>query len=228
MSTPSPQYPLSSTTPRINRVLVRLSKHWLAVINTFFFLYVGLPLLAPILLANEFTTVANRIYWIYHFLCHQFPSRAYFIAGEQVALCHRCTAIYVTMFMGGLLFNFVRRSLKPISFKWYLFFILPMAFDGGLAFASELAQFIPMLAIWIIGLIIIAIAAGILYSQKLLTWQGYFVLACGLLVLLYLQYFGSHTSNVYLRTLTGFTLAIGTIWFVYPTLEPDFGEYGII
>lgn len=48
-----------------NRRILWLSKHWLAVINTFFLLYVGLPFLAPILLVNGYTAAANTIYVTY-------------------------------------------------------------------------------------------------------------------------------------------------------------------
>ena len=60
----------------LNRRLVSLSTHWLAMVNTFFFLYVGLPFLAPVLLANGYTNSANAIYWVYHLLCHSFPSES--------------------------------------------------------------------------------------------------------------------------------------------------------
>lgn len=211
-------------THRINRFSWWFSKHWLAAVNTFFFIYVGLPVIAPILLANGHNRSANIIYWIYHFLCHQFPSRAHFIAGEQVALCHRCIAIHGTILIGGLLFILVRHRLTPLNFKWYIFFLLPIALDGGLGFASELAQFIPMFVIWAIGLLTIGMVAIILYSQKFLTWHGIVFLSCGLLALIYLQFFGPHVSNVYLRTVTGFLLGVGTIWFAYPAMDQDLGD----
>jgi uncharacterized membrane protein len=201
-----------------------LSTHWLALVNTFFFLYVGLPLLAPFLLANGYTKSANAIYWVYHLLCHAFPSRTYFIAGEQACLCHRCVAIYATLSIGGVFFHFVRYSLKPLPPKWFLFFMLPMALDGGMGFASELLQFIPITVLWIIGLGVIGLVAVILYSQKHLTWPVAVFLAFGIFALLYLQFFGPHQSNFFLRNITGFFFGLGMVWVAYPLLQEGFND----
>jgi uncharacterized membrane protein len=207
-----------------NRRFVSLSTHWLAIVNTFFFLYVALPLLAPVLLANGYTKSANGIYWVYHLLCHAFPSRTYFIAGEQACLCHRCIAIYATLFLGGVLFHFVRHSLKPLPPKWFLLFMLPMALDGSMALASELLQLIPIIVLWIIGLVIIGLVTVVLFSQKHLTWPVAIFLASGIFALLYLQFFGPHQSNFFLRNITGFFFGLGTLWVAYPLLQEGFND----
>lgn len=207
-----------------NRRFVSLSTHWLAIVNTFFFLYVALPLLAPVLLANGYTKSANGIYWVYHLLCHSFPSRTYFIAGEQACLCYRCIAIYATLFFGGVLFHFVRHSLKPLPPKWFLLFMLPMTLDGGMGLASELLQFIPIIVLWIIGLVIIGLVTVVLYSQKHLTWPVAIFLASGIFALLYLQFVGPHQSNFFLRNITGFFFGLGTVWVAYPLLQEGFND----
>jgi uncharacterized membrane protein len=202
------------------RRMLWLARHWLAVANTFFFTYVGLPILAPVLLAAGFTRSANTIYWLYHLACHQLPTRAYFILGEQVAMCQRCVAIYVAFFIGGLLFNVARpRVLSP---GWYLLFAAPMALDGGMAFVSELRVVLPMSVFWGLGLVATGAAWVIFYRQNYLTWHVYLLLTLGLLALLYLQFIGLHASNALLRTVTGAIFAAGTVWFAYPTLEEGF------
>ena len=112
----------------LNRRTLWLSKHWLAVANGFFLIYVGLPLLAPILLATGLNGAANGIYQLYNLLCHQIPTRTYFVFGEQVAMCHRCLAIYATLFAGGVVFGLARFRQLPL--RWYVLFALPMALDG--------------------------------------------------------------------------------------------------
>jgi uncharacterized membrane protein len=201
-----------------------LSKHWLAVFNGFFFIYIGLPFLAPILLANGYTGAANNIYSLYRLTCHQLPSRAYFIAGEQVAICHRDVSIYLTLLLGGLLFSLVRYRPRPLRLRWYVFFMVPIALDGGLSMASEWLQFTTMLNLWIIGLIAMGITSAILHSQKYLTWHSYLFFAFGPLALVYLQYFGPYQSDWLSRTLTGFIFGAGTIWFAYPEFEKGFNE----
>jgi len=207
----------------VNKFSLFLSRHWLALVNTFFFLYAGLPFLAPVLLANGRTTAANGIYWVYHNLCHLLPSRAYFVAGQQVCLCHRCLAIYASIFLGGIVFS-VRRHIQPLPPKWYLLFLMPMALDGGMGLASELLQFIPIIALWIAGLLIFGLVGGLLLQQKLLSWQIALVLACIPLALLYLTFVGPHQSNIYLRNITGLLFGIGTVWLAYPMLQEGFSD----
>lgn len=208
----------------VNKFSLFLSRHWLALANTFFFFYAGLPFLAPVLLANGRTTAANGIYWVYHNLCHLLPSRAYFVAGQQVCLCHRCLAIYGSVFLGGVIFNFVRHTLKPLPPAWFLLFAMPMALDGGMGLASELLQFVPIIVLWIAGLLVFGLVGGLLYHQKLLKWQIAVVLACIPLALLYLTFVGPHQSNIYLRHITGFLFGIGFVWVAYPLVQEGFGD----
>lgn len=228
MSELAPKFPLQNLSDSIsvgvNKVVFRLSSHWLAAANTFFFLYAGLPFLAPILLTNGHSTSANGIYWVYHLLCHLFPSRAYFVAGEQVCLCHRCLAIYGSIFLGGVAYSLARTRLKPLPVKWYPFFLLPMALDGGMGMASELLQFIPMAALWIAGLVVIGLAAAVLLSQKLFTWQVAVILGSGILALAYLQFIGPHQSNLFLRNFTGILFGLGTVWVAYPLMDEGFAD----
>jgi len=114
-----------------DRLIYRLAKHWVLFAVFFIGLYAGLPFLAPILMAKGYTVPANLIYSAYRFACHQLPSRSYFIFGQQVAYCHRDTAIYVSLFGATLLFAFVRHRIKPLPWQGYLAFIAPMAIDGG-------------------------------------------------------------------------------------------------
>jgi uncharacterized membrane protein len=209
----------------VQRGILWLSNHWLAAFNTFFFLYAGLPFLAPTLLALGYHDAAHTIYSAFRVTCHQFPSRAYFIFGEQVALCHRDIAIYGALFLGGLVYSLVRSRLRPPALRWYVFFMVPIALDAGMAMASEWLQAgVPMITLWAVGLIAMGITSAILKSQNYLTWHSYLFFAFGPLALIYLHFFGPHQSNLLLRNLTGFILGIGTVWFVYPYIEESFRD----
>jgi uncharacterized membrane protein/glutaredoxin len=125
----------------VDKAIYHFSKYWIPVLAFFIGLYAGLPFLAPILMANGYSMPANLIYTVYQFLCHQLPSRSYFIYGYQVAYCQRDTAIYTTLLVATLLFPLVRRQLKPLPWQWYLVLITPMAIDGltqlvGLRFSN--------------------------------------------------------------------------------------------
>lgn len=208
-----------------DRRVLWVSKHWLALANTFFLLYVGLPILAPVLLAYGFTGPANTIYSLYRAACHQLPSRSYFVLGEQVAFCQRDIAIYGTLFLGGLVYSLVRHRLKPPSLRWYVFFLVPIAVDGGMQLANQLMRVASIHILWGIGLIAMGLVTAMLYSRNYLTWHSYIFFAFGPLSLIYLQFFDPHYHSDWLRrSITGFIFAIGTVWFAYPYLEESFAE----
>lgn len=196
-----------------------LAQHWLLAFNTFFVAFAVLPILAPILLARGYTNIAGLIYRIYGFTCHQMPSHSDFIAGHQVAVCQRCNAIHVMLALAGIIYAARLFRFSVMSFKWFLLFMIPMGIDGGMALVSELSVFIPLYPLWIIGIIIIIVAGGFLIYNGLATWQVYLFFAAGPVSLLYVQIFGPHTSNWWLRTITGAVYALGAIWFIYPIME---------
>ena len=67
----------------VDKAIFKLAKHWLALLNLAAGLYVGLPLLAPILMEAGWTVPAKAIYLMYRPACHQMPERSYFIGGPQ-------------------------------------------------------------------------------------------------------------------------------------------------
>jgi uncharacterized membrane protein len=69
----------------VDRAIYRFSQHWLAVLNIVVAIYVGLPILAPVLMANGATRAGQAIYTLYRPMCHQQASRSLFLFGEQIA-----------------------------------------------------------------------------------------------------------------------------------------------
>ena len=67
----------------INALANSLGRHWAAVINVVLLIYVGLPLLAPVLMHVGATAPARVIYFTYTPFCHQLPERSYFLFGES-------------------------------------------------------------------------------------------------------------------------------------------------
>lgn len=60
--------------------------------------------------------------------------------GYKTALCARDVAIYVALFLGGVIFAFVRRWLRPVPMLLYIFLGLgPIGIDG----ASQLLSYPP-------------------------------------------------------------------------------------
>ena len=200
--------------------------HWVLAFNTFFIVFAALPILAPILLANGYASIAGLIYRAYGFTCHQMPSHSDFIAGYQVAICQRCNAIHIMLAVGGIIYAIRFLRPFPLSFRWYLLFMIPIGIDGSTAFVSEVTRFIPIYPLWIIGLIIIVPASIVLQRKKSMPWQMYLFFAAGPISLLLVQTVGPYESNWWMRTITGSIYALGTIWLIYPMLEDSYRPAG--
>jgi uncharacterized membrane protein len=64
------------------------------------------------------------------------------VLGYKVALCERDVAIYAFLLLGGILFHFLRRRVKPLHWAlWILLGIVPVGLDGG----SQLLSYLPIL-----------------------------------------------------------------------------------
>ncbi len=183
---------------RLDRIIYRLAGHWLLGVNLALLLYVGLPVLAPILMNLGLTAPGKAIYFLFRPACHQRPERSYFLGGPQltyspeeleaagveplsrdigneqigykVAFCERDVAIYGSIFVSGLLFGLLRRRLRPLPILVYGLFCLPMLVDGSL------------------------------------------------------QLFGVYESTWTLRSVTGALFGIGSVWFAYPYIEVAFAD----
>ena len=133
--------------------------HWLALANMALAIFVALPLLAPLLLANGYPGVADAIYTMYSMTCHQQPHRSYFVGGPhltygeedvaalttlrplsafrgspetgyKMAYCERDAATYAALLLFGLAYGVVRRRLPRLSIPVYALLLAPLAVDG--------------------------------------------------------------------------------------------------
>ena len=70
---------------RVDKFIYNFSRRWLAAFNILIAIYVGLPILAPVLMNAGLTAPARGIYLVYSPMCHQMASRSFFLFGEQPA-----------------------------------------------------------------------------------------------------------------------------------------------
>jgi uncharacterized membrane protein len=137
-------------------VFDRAVRHWLLTLNFALGVFLGGALAAPVLAAVGWRSAADGLYAAYHFTCHQWAFRSFFLFGQQavysqqqlaatgkdpfafvggqglgwkMAFCERDLAIYVGLLLVGFVYA-QRRDMRSSGFVLYGVLILPMALDG--------------------------------------------------------------------------------------------------
>ena len=214
-----------------DRTMFWISRHYLALLNFFMFLYFGLAVLAPVLMEAGATGPASVLYTIYKPLCHQFGFRSFFLFGKQAfyplkeaGIPNVLTFDQVTGFKD--LENPVAYSRlqareytgdATVGYKMALcerdIAIYTGIFLFGLAYAATKRRLKPLhWMFWIlIGLAPIALDG---FSQ-LFSQMNWTFLAS---ILPYRE------STPWLRVLTGALFGIATAWFAFPYMEESFSE----
>ncbi len=216
---------------RSDRIYFWGVRHYLAVLNLVFFLYVGLPFLAPILMEAGLTPPASIIYRVYSPLCHQFAFRSFFLFGAQpyyplkeagltgVRTLDQVTGfsdlentfsvsrLYARQFVGNPTLGFkVALCERDVS-------IYGAILVFGLAFAM-LRRRLPQLhwMLWgLLGLAPIALDGFTqLFSQLNIPWLA--------------QILPYRESTPIERVVTGFLFGFCTAWFAFPSIEESMKE----
>ena len=216
---------------RADRALAWISNHYLAALNFFILLYVGLPILAPVLMEAGATLPANVLYTIYKPLCHQFGFRSFFLFGEQP---------YYPLAEAGIsgvkTFEEVTgfQDLdNPAAFSRFQ----AREFTGNESVGFKMALCERDMAIY--GAILLF---GILYAVtgrrlKPLHWTLWILIGMGPIGLdgfsqlfsqMNWQWLASivpyRESTPFLRVLTGGLFGFTTAWFAYPYMEETMAE----
>jgi len=114
-------------------------------------------LAAPLLLSRSFPTAAFFTYLPFSFICHQIPERSFVIFGHTLAVCHRCSGIYLGFFLGTLLSSFLLRVPRRLWRACVLSASLLLALDALLPFTGIWSGF--WLCRFLTGLIFGVVAA---------------------------------------------------------------------
>ena len=106
---------------------------WLAFIAVIA-LWNILILSAPLAAASNFNKFSGSVYSFFSYLCHQIPSRSFFLENHQFAVCARCFGVYFGLLSGTVLYPFLRPIEKTESFPrfWLFLTMIPMAIDWSL------------------------------------------------------------------------------------------------
>jgi uncharacterized membrane protein len=221
----------------VDRLILALARHWLLVVNVLLGLYIGLAVLAPVLMAAGFTGLGQGIYRFFSFQCHQLPQRSYYLFGpaggiqtyslDQVVAWGADSSNVFTLraFVGNPEVGF------KMAIAHRLTAIHTAMFVGGLLWAL-IGRRLPRLSVLGFVLLILPMAldggSHILSEITRLGFRESNAWAVWLTGGLFPSSFYVGTTvgslNWLLRTLTGTLFGLATIWFVYPYLADGFGD----
>ena len=214
-----------------DRFMFWISRHYLAVVNTFMLLYFGLAMLAPVLMKVGATAPANVLYGMYKPLCHQFGFRSFFLFGEQTyyplkeaGIPNVLTFDQVTGFQdlhnpGGYARLQARQFTgnNTVGFKMALcerdIAIYAAIFLFGIVYALSGRRIKPLH--WMVWVLIGMGPIGLDGFSQLFSQMDWSFLAS---ILPYRE------STPFLRLFTGALFGLATAWFAYPYMEESFSE----
>jgi uncharacterized membrane protein len=111
---------------------------YLAIVLTIFTV---LPILAPIFAHLKLNFLADPIYWVYQWFCHQRPWRSYHLFDYQFAMDARMMLMFGSMAIGAFMIHF--KNIQPLKIKnaflLAILFTLPLAVDGVIQMIAELS-----------------------------------------------------------------------------------------
>ncbi len=121
----------------IERLASFIARHWLLAVNSAMFLFIFPAFLAPYLMSIGMERPAKLVYALYRLTCHQLPERSFFVFGHKMALCARCSSLYISFWGVGLFYGLWRSTplgrrcrLSPLRLRFLFLLALPMAIDG--------------------------------------------------------------------------------------------------
>jgi uncharacterized membrane protein len=214
----------------LDRRILWLARHWVLAFNLFVGVYVGLPFLAPALMAAGLPAPARVLYGVYSGLCHQLGYRSFFLFGERLTYPRDIFQQY-----SGIDPNFIEPNGYPTGF-WE-----SRAFVGNAQMGYKVALCERDVAIY--GVILLA---GMVYAVpwvrrrvKPLHWALWILIGLGPIAFdgfsqLFSQYpynqlalfklFPYRESTALLRVLTGGLFGLANVWLAYPYVEESMRE----
>jgi uncharacterized membrane protein len=197
-----------------------IARHYMLVFNLFALIYVGLPFLAPVMMAAGWTAPAGLIYRGYGLVCHQLGYRSFYILGEQAVYPRAAAEV------AGLETFAAATGLSEGSGAAEI--MAARNFVGNPQLGWKVALCERDVAIY--GAILLFGVLFVLSGKRLppLAWPLWIILALvpigldGVSQLLSqppLAFLPYRESTPTLRVLTGALFGFGTAWFGYPLVE---------
>lgn len=127
-----PVYPTQQT--QLDRWMQKVGAFFLRFWVVLIIIVLGLVLLAtisvPILTYFGLDSIAKPIFNALHIICAQIPSHSFYLLGHQLGMCARNIAIYGSMFVGAVIFQFSKKRIPGIPWWLWALMLVPIAVDG--------------------------------------------------------------------------------------------------
>ena len=219
-----------------NRIAYVVSRRWFLSIILLSMLWVGLPWLAPVFMRLGWEKLAEPIYFIYSFQCHQLPQRSYFLFGASSSYpLEYIQAIWKPTNDPMVLRQFIGDADLGYKVAWSDRMVSAY---GSIPLAallwSPLRKRIRPLPIWMFALFLLPMAIdggthvlsdlagigqGFRYTNEWLAALTGYSLPSSFYVGDALGSF-----NSWMRLITGVIFGAGVVWFAFPYLYEGFDE----
>jgi uncharacterized membrane protein len=225
----------------IDRVFYTLTRRWLLFLNLAVAVYVGLPMLAPVLMHVGATGPATFLYRIYSPMCHQFASRSFFLFGEQIAYPRELAGTRLTPIEDYMpdLPEFAEASTDPA--QWASFLWPARRFVGNEQMGYKMALCQRDISLYL-SILVGGLVYGVVRRRGPIRPMPFWLfLLIGVLPIaldgfsqLFSQFFVNtqletlaqlfplRESSPLLRSLTGALLGLSLVWWIYPRLDEQF------
>ena len=222
-----------------NRFIYRLARNWVAVFSLLAAVYVGLPILAPVLMNAGITGPARTIYTVYSPMCHQMASRSFFLFGEQIAYPRNLAGTDLDPFEAYMDDIPIFAGVPKDPEQWPQFVIPAREFLGNEQMGYKMALCERDIAIYGFVLIGSLLYLGLRRRFKIrpLPIWAFVLIGLGPIAAdgfsqLFSQYgtatdylsflnaiFPLRESTPFLRTLTGALFGFALVWTAYPHID---------
>lgn len=228
----------STTTSKIDRFVVWLSRHWLFVINFLLAILVITPITAPLLMKLGWNIPGRTIYWIYSFLCHQFPERSYFLFGPKISYSlsevqsvwpFSNDATILRQFIGNESFGWKiawsDRMVSMFTSLWIFAILWPLLKGKSkpLPFWGLLVLFLPLIIDGTTHLISDFAGLGLGFRDTNSWLQA---LTNNSIALSFYSGDAWGSFNAWTRLVTGVLFGFATVWYAFPYLDEMFINFG--
>jgi uncharacterized membrane protein len=196
--------PETKLTRAANDLVIGMSRHWLAIFNTVWAIYLFTPFLAPIFMHLGWEAPASVIYAIYSVLCHQLPDHSYFLFGPSL------TPLTPELIAGGM----------PITDSLFI----ERAFIGNAEIGWKVALCQRDVAIYS-GVLLAGLSYALVRRRtRPLPLKVFALLVLPMAIDGGTQLIGLRESNWLLRTITGMLFGMAAIYLAYPYVQEAMDE----